>query len=588
MTTIERLSVDLQAQTRDFDRKMKTAEKRIESLEAKVRSKSKAMKTSFDPVARSFQSFIIGAAAATVSFDRMVRVVTSAAQSIDRLAKTSRRLGVDIESFAGLELLADRAGVKTRELELGLQRMTRRVSEAAKGMGEAQGALRELGIEATSLTQLAPDKQFAEIARRLSEVKNQSDRVRLAFKLFDSEGVRLLQVMEQGADKIEDAAAEARKFGIAVNEIEAKKVEDLNDSVADLRASIRGLGTSIATELAEPAAKEITRMTVAVRILSEEIRKLDKDSSAAADSFLLVANPLVALIKQLTKKDIDAIIDFEKQQEEAKKLNRELEEQIKKREKLNDLGDSHFDVSMTGTRPVVPDGMITPLPDFRLPPRVEPPKLEPVNSHMDEGLFRRSDELGANLRSMGREAQMEVDDLTKNLIVELPIAASIAESAMQSLAVGAVDAFADMLDGSRSASEAFADLGKSILKLVAQQALLAAVGSFGGAGGEGASGALGALGKAFGFGQNARGGIITDPTYLGSSNGVGQIGGEDGVEGVLPLGRTPSGELGVKTINNTINMTVPTNDAGSFRKSRAMIQRDLEEMLLGGAFRGVS
>lgn len=171
----------------------------------------------------------IGARLATLSGD------------IDRLAKTSRKLGIDVGPLQRLEHAAKLSGVQVNQLESGLQRMVRRVSEAARGTGEAQGAIDELGLSAEELNQLSPDEQFLAIAQALSEVPNQADRVRLAFKLFDAEGVNLLKMMSDGAQGVKDMGDQLDRMGGIVDQKTVKAVERLNDNMTTLSANMDAL-----------------------------------------------------------------------------------------------------------------------------------------------------------------------------------------------------------------------------------------------------------------------------------------------------------------------------------------------------------
>ena len=168
----------------------------------------------------------------------------------DQLAKTADKLGVSTEGLAGLRNAARLTGVETGKLDMGLQRMTRRVAEAAQGSGEAQNALRELGLDASRLRQLSPDEQFREIAEAMRGVSNQSDRVRLGFKLFDAEGVDLIRTLDLGAEGLDTAAREAEHFGTALSRVRAAEIEEAGDAMGRVRTAVEGLSTQLAASFA--------------------------------------------------------------------------------------------------------------------------------------------------------------------------------------------------------------------------------------------------------------------------------------------------------------------------------------------------
>ena len=155
----------------------------------------------------------MGAAFATAGAAATAAMVKLRLDSIDNLAKTADKLGVTTEALAGLQHAAELTGVGTDTMNMALQRMTRRVAEAAVGTGEAKGALEELNINAAALAKLPLDQQMQVVADAMQGVEKQSDRVRLAMKLFDSEGVALVNTLAGGSDGLKQMAAEAEKAG---------------------------------------------------------------------------------------------------------------------------------------------------------------------------------------------------------------------------------------------------------------------------------------------------------------------------------------------------------------------------------------
>ena len=81
-------------------------------------------------------------------------LIKSSINAGDELAKTADKLGVTTQALAGLRHAAELTGVSTGTMDMAMQRFTRRAAEAAKGTGEAKGALQELGLDAESLVRL--------------------------------------------------------------------------------------------------------------------------------------------------------------------------------------------------------------------------------------------------------------------------------------------------------------------------------------------------------------------------------------------------------------------------------------------------
>ncbi len=227
------LSVLLSLNAKGFSERLKRATSKIKNFGAGIAG-----------IAIGVAKFGFALTAAAVGgISLMVR---SSLRSIDALAKLSSKLGITTEALAGLQHHARLSGVGVKTLGTGLQRMTRRVSEAAKGTGEARAAIAELGLDAQMLAKLSPEKQFSRIADAMEQVASQGDKVRLTSKIFDSEGVGLINAFRGGSQAIQASRIEAEKLGLTVSRFEASNIEKANDSLSRLKGVFEGIGNELA------------------------------------------------------------------------------------------------------------------------------------------------------------------------------------------------------------------------------------------------------------------------------------------------------------------------------------------------------
>ena len=118
-------------------------------------------------------------------------------------------------------------------------------------------ALDALNLSARDLTQLSPDEQFLAIADAMGEVENRSEQVRLAFKLFDSGGVELLNTMDMTSEGIREAMEQAEHLGIALNRIDAAQVENANDAFDNMTKVSAGISRQLTVAFA-PAVQGVS------------------------------------------------------------------------------------------------------------------------------------------------------------------------------------------------------------------------------------------------------------------------------------------------------------------------------------------
>lgn len=260
MAKVGKISIDLVLSTARFTSELAKGSKSTNKFVKGASKELKQLRKDFNLAAK--QAALIGTAA--VAGFAVVAKASLSAQ--DALQATADKLDINVTKLAELGAAGVASDVKITTLTMALQRMTRRVSEAAQGTGEAQGALKELGISAENLNALSPDEQFKKIAEEMAKIPSQSDKVRLSFKLFDSEGVDLLRTLDLGIEGMNKLAQEARDMGFALEAVDAKKLEDANAAIDRAGVAITGLGnlttaaiapmlTTLATGFAD-AAKE--------------------------------------------------------------------------------------------------------------------------------------------------------------------------------------------------------------------------------------------------------------------------------------------------------------------------------------------
>ena len=215
---------------------------------------------SLNVVKKALFNFKVGITAA-VGAAGLGLLVKNSLESIDALGKTANKLGIATAELQKLRFASQLAGVETRTVDMAVQRFTRRLAEAANGTGEAKDALKELGIDAASLSRQPLEKQMLALAAAFEKVEGSGDRVRLAFKLFDSEGVAFVNTLQAGEKALKDTFSEVDDLGIILSTNAVKGVESFNDSVVKLTTIFKGLINTVAAGLAGPLQVLVEMLT---------------------------------------------------------------------------------------------------------------------------------------------------------------------------------------------------------------------------------------------------------------------------------------------------------------------------------------
>ena len=226
MTTLDKLLVEVRADIKDLKANMNNAVRVTKDSTAKINKQSKILAAGFSKVR-------FAAIAATAGIILMGK---STITQVDKIQKLGIRLGESTENLSRFKFVAEQNGIAFETMAMAFQRMQRRVAEAAKGTGEAKDALKELGLNAENLNQLTVTEQFTQVTKAMEGVKNTADRTRLSMKLFDSEGVALAQIMDQGVVAMKDLARETPNV---ITQKDADRIATYNDNLNILKSNIQ-------------------------------------------------------------------------------------------------------------------------------------------------------------------------------------------------------------------------------------------------------------------------------------------------------------------------------------------------------------
>lgn len=257
MAVIARLVTDVSARTKGFTTGMNRARRALRGFGRSVRRVS--------GMALRFGALLGGA----VAGGGLVALGVSAVRSADQLGKVSTKLGISAEALQKLQLAAELSGVSVQNFNLGLQRMVRRAAEVSIGTGEAKAALDEMGLSAEKLSKMPLPERFRTLIGALEKVTNKADRLRLSFKLFDSEGAQIgTNLADLGVNGLGVVAKQAERLGL-VTSAQVLIFERLNDSISRIRFALRSMAATVIEKALPSVTKLLNVMTGLVVMVRE-------------------------------------------------------------------------------------------------------------------------------------------------------------------------------------------------------------------------------------------------------------------------------------------------------------------------------
>lgn len=179
------------------------------------------------------KALVVGAAVAfTHELDKQ-------AEAMDRIGKTADKVGLTTDELQEMRFAGEQTGVSVNNLDLSMQRFSRRLGEAAKGKGELVGTLDDYNISAVDAegnTRRNVDV-LGDLADAIKNANSDQERLRIAFKAFDSEGAALVNTLKNGKEGLDAGREAAHRYNQVVSSDSIRSAERYNDAMGKLTGS---------------------------------------------------------------------------------------------------------------------------------------------------------------------------------------------------------------------------------------------------------------------------------------------------------------------------------------------------------------
>lgn len=196
----------------------------------------------------------------------------------DNIGKTADKVGVSTDALQKYRFAARRVGVEQRALDLGLQRFSRRLGEAAVGQGELVKLLGQynIAIRDQKGNIRSTEEVLLDYADAVKAAGSSQEELRQAFKGFDSEGAALVNLFRGGREAIEGYGDEAKELGVILEEQLIRNAERANDRIQDLNTVLQVRFASVVADNAgsiESLATSIINLVDAIGRFGREAKE---------------------------------------------------------------------------------------------------------------------------------------------------------------------------------------------------------------------------------------------------------------------------------------------------------------------------
>lgn len=159
----------------------------------------------------------------------------------DAIAKKSELYGVSTSMLQEFRFAAQQTGVETHTADMALQRFTRRFGEAAEGTGELLPILRQynIAVKDSEGNTRAVEDVMSDLADVIAATPSRAERLRIAFKAFDSEGAALVNTLRGGSEGLAELRAQAQEAGVVLGADTVEAFEQAQSAMDQFTASAK-------------------------------------------------------------------------------------------------------------------------------------------------------------------------------------------------------------------------------------------------------------------------------------------------------------------------------------------------------------
>lgn len=208
---------------------------------------------------------------------------------LDKQAKTAKKLGLGFGEVQKLGIAARASGIDLDTLAKAMLKMGREI-------GTGRGSLSD---------------RFLQVADDIAAIEDPAERSAKAIKIFGKGGDDLLTLLATGSSGIRRSAVAIERFGFALDDIDAKKIQAANDAIGVLTEVWTAFLNKAAVQAA-PAFEETAKAILdAAEKMSVSFKELGADWALVGDVFQAVGIIITQVTAQL-QANIDLLLVFVK------------------------------------------------------------------------------------------------------------------------------------------------------------------------------------------------------------------------------------------------------------------------------------
>lgn len=224
-----KLKVVYGADTEELDKGSERAKQKMDETQKKSMSVSDGVRSA---VSRASLAIVAAMAAAAVA-------VKSTVESVVELRNAAEAIGANVGKFSELAYAARSNGIAVESLTVSMMTLSRHMSEKAwDQLAEGNRLFAAMGVSARDASGKMRDSTdvMMQLADRFARMQDGAEKTALAMRLFGEQGVRLLPMLNQGAEGIQRFVDEAKNMGATLDQDTVAAFAQMNNMLSKASA----------------------------------------------------------------------------------------------------------------------------------------------------------------------------------------------------------------------------------------------------------------------------------------------------------------------------------------------------------------
>lgn len=308
MATIGTLAANLTLQTAAFNRNLKQATQAMQTQTAQMRRHMRNVERASRDLNRQVGQLRSGIAglAGVLAVRQFQQWTQGALQMADALGNAADRVGLTTRALQEMRYAASQAGMDSRSLDVAMQRLTRRIGDAANGSGALAKTFQNMGIslrdEVTGGIRATEDVLY-DFAEAVKNSGSSAEQLLATFQALDTEGAAFVNILRQGRGGLEAMAQEAHELGLVLEESVIRKGQQVKTAFDNLRGAFQtGFTRAIILEFAEAVDSTADSMRAARQAGEDFGRVVGRVTRVMAEAMMFAmrnARELAAILTAL-------------------------------------------------------------------------------------------------------------------------------------------------------------------------------------------------------------------------------------------------------------------------------------------------